>query len=480
MASPKRAPRPQPRPAPPRRPPSYPRRPLPREPGRRPAPARPRPPSPGRPRPGPSPFPYPQRPKIPAPYKPKPLPKFKPLPTPKFRPPPGWQRYRKFIRGPHQFIIDQFVPTDPFAWSPGKTPNWLVPPGWFIDCGPVGQADYGYGTGYARYSSCPGGVCAVSYSQVVHGGMTPSGVPLTVGSQKLSVYIGAKNYLASINDPAGRMTRHMKICRSNNNPSPNPQWANPRFPPLPLPEAPPMPEPDLLPPPRVPRPRPYKKPKPQPQPWPSPLPYKPGNPYPVPVLPPFPGPLPLPLPVPGPGPIPVPGPVPGPRPQPGPHPRPWPNPEPEPEPAPHPQPKPEPHVPNPPGGTKRKIPYGGIEHWIYDLYKKSGNIYGGLTELKDMLDCFEKNVKDKHYKRGGLLHERVARAALYLEANPLQVKWGSFLACMAEENAKDYLIGKMNELARQIVKNPYYVRPVGPGTGGWMSRHNTSIKMKDI
>lgn len=479
MASPKRAPRPTPRPTPPRRPPSYPRRPLPREPGRRPAPTRPRRPAPGRPRPGPSPFPYPQRPKVPKPYRPKPLPGFKPLPTPKFRPPPGFNRYRKLIRSPIEFIVDQFIPTDPFSWSPGKTPNWLVPPGWFIDCGPAGKPDNGYGTGYAQYGACPGGSCSPAYTLVVHGQMTPYGIPLTSGTQKRSVYIGARNALAAAGSPAGRMSSYMKICRSNTQPSPLPQWANPRFPPLPLPEAPPLPVPEISPPPVVPRPRPLPRPQPRPRPHPNPWPYVPPIVPPIPEIPPFPGPTPQPVPVPIPGPGPV-NPVPSPVPEGGPIFRLPPAPELPVYPAPRPQPKPERHYPNPPGDQKRKIPYGGLEHWIYSLYKKGGNIYGGFTEIGDMLDCFEKNVKDKRYKRGGPLHERIQRAAAYIEANPMGVNWGSFLACMAEENAKDWIIGKFNELARNITKHPYYRRPVGPGTGGWAFRNNTAIKMRSI
>lgn len=482
MASPKRAPRPTPRPAPPRKPPSYPRRPLPRDPGRRPAPKRPRRPAPGRPRPGPSPFPYPQRPKVPKPYKPKPLPKFKPLPTPKYRPPPGWQRYRKFWRGPHRFIIDQFFPTDPWTWSPGPTPVWRIPPGWSVICGPTGQPNYGYGTGYEQYGACPGGSCIVSYIQTVEGTMNPyQGVSLTnlVSGQwrKQSVWIGAMNEAAAQGLPHGRMTRYMKICRNDTQPVPNPEWAIPRFPPIPLPEAPPAPVPEISPPPPVPRPRPMPQPRPRPRPQPQPYPWPQPHPLPFPTIPPFPGPLPQPVPVPRPGP----GPVPGisPVPEGGPIFRLPPEPEIVTYPRPFPQPKPERHFPNPPGKEKRKIPYGGLEHWIYTLYKRAGNVYGGMTELKDMLDCLEKNMGSGKWPKLPL-HERLQRAANYIQNNPRGVKWGSFLGCMAEENAKDWLIGKMNQLARQITNHPYYVRPVGPGTGGWASRNNTSIKMKDL
>jgi len=117
---------------------------------------------------------------------------------------------------------------------------------------------------------------------------------------------------------------------------------------------------------------------------------------------------------------------------------------------------------------------------IYSLYKKGGNIYGLLTEIDDALNCLEKNVRDDTYNRRGSLHERVGRMARYLLNQPGGMDWIGAGKCMAEENIKDYIIGKMNEYARRITQNRNWVRPVGPGTGGWAGRRNTSIRMRSI
>lgn len=126
-----------------------------------------------------------------------------------------------------------------------------------------------------------------------------------------------------------------------------------------------------------------------------------------------------------------------------------------------------PHIPQP-GEKKRKIgPGPGSKLW--DLYKKAGDIYGGLTEIADVLDCLEKAAgKDYRAPRG--LAERVAAMAGHINAGG-QMNWTGALKCMAVNQVTDFVIGKANDIAsKAVTRNRHYRRGVGYGTGSWIQR----------
>lgn len=116
-----------------------------------------------------------------------------------------------------------------------------------------------------------------------------------------------------------------------------------------------------------------------------------------------------------------------------------------------------PNVPDKPGRTKWKVP----RQWV-------GEIYGGLTEIGDAMDCAEKAMYGKVQK--GPLQDRMMQLAQDLADRPKDFRTLSFLKCMVVNNLSDAVIGKANKLANRITKSPYWVRPTGVGAGSWAAR----------
>ena len=116
-----------------------------------------------------------------------------------------------------------------------------------------------------------------------------------------------------------------------------------------------------------------------------------------------------------------------------------------------------PHIPDKPGRTKWKI----SRQWV-------GDIYGGLTEIADAMDCADMAYYGRVQK--GPLQDRMMQLATDLADNPGKFNTLGFLKCMILNNIEDAVIGKANKLANRITKSPYWVRPVGVGAGTWAGR----------
>lgn len=165
-----------------------------------------------------------------------------------------------------------------------------------------------------------------------------------------------------------------------------------------------------------------------------------------------------------------------PKSRPDPYPRTTPRARPRPDGAPRPgvRTKPNPYTE---GGTKnptpvKNVPKPGEKKWKFPDYGIPGDIYGWLTEIKDGLKCFEKNLEGHRIPKGGGLHERIYMAAQYAWLNPNKLNKAGFLKCMVANHYEDKLIGKANQLANRITQSPYWQRPVGPGAGSWSWRMN--------
>lgn len=131
--------------------------------------------------------------------------------------------------------------------------------------------------------------------------------------------------------------------------------------------------------------------------------------------------------------------------------------------------KPAPYYPHPPSTPVPTLPKRGEtkkvlrDPWIADFY-------GRLTELKDALKCIEKNTKG--YRPKGGLFNRMSNLAGHIYARPHSVDWVGVGKCLVANHVEDAVIGKVNQLANQITRSPYWVRPVGVGRGGFSMRMN--------
>lgn len=117
-----------------------------------------------------------------------------------------------------------------------------------------------------------------------------------------------------------------------------------------------------------------------------------------------------------------------------------------------------------------QLPGKERKKWKLTKGGRVGDFYGTLTELGDGLECYEKALG---IRRKGGLHERLLRAAS-ATADGYKRDWNfvlaDFIGCLIVSNAGDYVIGKANKLANRITSDPYYVRPVGVGRGGFVQR----------
>lgn len=132
--------------------------------------------------------------------------------------------------------------------------------------------------------------------------------------------------------------------------------------------------------------------------------------------------------------------------------------------------------PPPPGEWERKI--------LVLLGGSPGKLYGFITEIGDAMDCLinaihagmpqviEGGVKVPKPRPAGTTPQ--AKAA-FIVNNKRFIDFEVFARCMVTENFKDAVIGKANQYANRITKNPYWVRPVGVGAGGWASRNAASF-----
>lgn len=106
----------------------------------------------------------------------------------------------------------------------------------------------------------------------------------------------------------------------------------------------------------------------------------------------------------------------------------------------------------------------------------AGQIYGELTEFRDMMDCFAEASGMKPPK--GTIGKRARAIYEHLNAtnpdgtprNPINTY--AFAKCMALANAQDFAIGKLsNETAKRLNRSPLVAsRPEGYRGGGWGTR----------
>lgn len=107
----------------------------------------------------------------------------------------------------------------------------------------------------------------------------------------------------------------------------------------------------------------------------------------------------------------------------------------------------------------------GDEKWIINspaLYR----LYGALTEIGDFVECVNKNAWHRPPKvlRPKSWSDELFAAALLIYGEG--VDYEGVFACMLKNNSSDFAIGKLNRMAREaLTRNPYYRRPVGPGSG---------------
>lgn len=135
----------------------------------------------------------------------------------------------------------------------------------------------------------------------------------------------------------------------------------------------------------------------------------------------------------------------------------------------------------PPGGTPGEHENLPPKRPNQEVKKKmdmgvAGQIYGELTEFRDMMDCFAEASGMKKPK--GTIGKRARAIYEHLNAtnpdgtpkNPIDT-W-KFAKCMALANAKDFAIGKLsNETAKNLNRSPYVAsRPGGYRGGGWGTR----------
>jgi len=112
--------------------------------------------------------------------------------------------------------------------------------------------------------------------------------------------------------------------------------------------------------------------------------------------------------------------------------------------------------PAPPGTKeKRKI------RW--DARNAAGGLYGAATEVKDVADAIAKSMPSdyqKAYRQTPGLHNKLA----FLLRNWRKIDAANAILNVAEDQLKDYVIGKSNSMAsKAITKSPYWRSPRGPG-----------------
>ena len=104
--------------------------------------------------------------------------------------------------------------------------------------------------------------------------------------------------------------------------------------------------------------------------------------------------------------------------------------------------------------------------WLRNL----GRLYGAFTEWDDAMDCLNKAMPGNPCPKSMSMHERTACILSRLgQADP-----GKAETCMAQENAKDFAIGKWSRMGSDAFgkrgREGWHGRPVGPGFGGWGAR----------
>lgn len=125
---------------------------------------------------------------------------------------------------------------------------------------------------------------------------------------------------------------------------------------------------------------------------------------------------------------------------------------------------------DPNGVDVPSLPRPREEKHKFPGYGIIGDVYGTLTEIKDGLKCVEKNVRGFRIPKGAGLAQRIHAVGQYMYERPHTVDWGGITKCMIANHIEDKVIGKVNKLANQITKSPYWTRPVGVGTGSWAIR----------
>jgi len=101
----------------------------------------------------------------------------------------------------------------------------------------------------------------------------------------------------------------------------------------------------------------------------------------------------------------------------------------------------------------------------------AGALYGAATEVKDTLDAIAKAMPKSYYeayKKQKGLHKK----ALYVLRNARNVNATDAAYNIATDQLQDMAIGKANQAAARITKNPHWVSPRGPsvsraGTGSF-------------
>lgn len=137
--------------------------------------------------------------------------------------------------------------------------------------------------------------------------------------------------------------------------------------------------------------------------------------------------------------------------------------------------------------TTFKPPLPGNEEWkVRFMYGPIGDVYGWLTEIGDGMDCLIRAIQEgmPTVNAGGRKRPKpyagktMQDKAAYIVQYRRFIDWNHFIDCMVISKIKDRMIGRFSRAASQAAtRNPYWKRPVGPGAGGWGTRHVTMTPM---
>lgn len=110
---------------------------------------------------------------------------------------------------------------------------------------------------------------------------------------------------------------------------------------------------------------------------------------------------------------------------------------------------------------------------IPSFFHKAGKVYGAWTEASDFLDAMYAGLPDRVKRRW---HDDFDKAQALWD-HWEQWDWQKAAWAFAENQAKDYAIGRANKAAqRALTRSPYWKRPVGPGAGGFQQRNVTRFR----
>lgn len=133
-----------------------------------------------------------------------------------------------------------------------------------------------------------------------------------------------------------------------------------------------------------------------------------------------------------------------------------------------------PHAHLPPPKRKRERKGGVRDTPTSRGIAAAMNFYGKWTEFGDLVDAFWKALPRKY---------RTKNANTFQKSRDLYEHWkhldyGAGIGNFIEGQAKDMIFGKLGEGAKKLAQHPYWVRPVGPDSGGAYTRNIGRFSVK--